>query len=102
LVSSKKHTSISLCVVVFLIEALLADIPNPQLFQNKIFIDKLPSYTANWNYWAAFQSAIFLYIHLASNVCCQNCQVLSIPKTQSKNILCTSSSTIHSAVAAEL
>jgi len=37
----KKHTSISLCVIVFLIEALLADIPNPQLFQNKIFIDKL-------------------------------------------------------------
>jgi len=40
LVSSKKHTSISLCVTVFLIDALLADIPNPQLFQNKIFIDK--------------------------------------------------------------
>jgi hypothetical protein len=40
LVSSKKHTSISLCVTVFLTEALSADIPNPQLFQNKIFIDK--------------------------------------------------------------
>ena len=35
----------------------------------------------NWKYWAAFRSSIFLYIHLASNVCSRTASY-DIPKSQ--------------------
>jgi hypothetical protein len=51
-------------ITVFLIDTPLADIPNPQLFQNKIFIKKegntYPMSSCKMHYWSSFQSSSFL------------------------------------------
>ena len=73
----------SLCRTIFLIDTPLADIPNPQLFQSKIFIKK----EGNTYPLSSCKMALLVVIpifqlsfHLASNGCCQHLQVLNIPK----------------------